>query len=308
MSEIQNKSIFGEYDSLENRITSAFLHLLSAGGENIIRNIFECKGVNLPENNIIISTQESKGPVVADGVLHCKFSFEILIECKIGSAINKEQLDNYKEVCKQRSSQLLYLISDNTINADLLNGVPFFTWTELDSILQDYLVENDGVIGEVERYLIGQFKLMLENNNLIDKAKNRVIIVGGAFGEEIAKKYKFYACQNGRYFKKAEYLAFYHKKAISSLFRIEKGYPQNDMNLKDETLGIPREYFENYEPYYDESDRREVFKLSKEISDFNNVKHEVYNRKFYPYVRKQKYVSYSSIKEAKTTAELENWN
>lgn len=308
MSEIQNKSIFGEYDSLENRITSAFLHLLSAGGENIIRNIFECKGVNLPENNIIISTQESKGPVVADGVLHCKFSFEILIECKIGSAINKEQLDNYKAVCKQRSSQLLYLISDNTINADLLNGVPFFTWTELDSILQDYLVENDGVIGEVERYLIGQFKLMLENNNLIDKAKNRVIIVGGAFGEEIAKKYKFYACQNGRYFKKAEYLAFYHKKAISSLFKIEDGYPVNDADLRDVALGIPDEYFENYEPMYNQNDRREVFKLSEEIQLPDTIKHVVSNRKFYAYVQKQKYVSYASLIKANTTAELEPCN
>ena len=310
MAKIQDKSIFGEYNNAENRITAAFLHIIRAGGENIIRYVFGNKGVEIPDNDIVISTQETSGAGVADGKICCNFSFDIQIESKIKGNINDSQLDRYKEIKSQSNSrQLVYFIPDNTHNVRLLQGIPYFTWTELDVILDEYLKEYDGIIGEVEKYLINQFKILLENYDLIDKAANRVIVVGGAFGEEIAKKYKFYICQNNRFFKNAQYLAFYHKKAISSVFRIEEGYPRNDINLKDQTLGLSEDFFEKYEKYYNEKDVREVFKLSEEITIPNNIiKHEVHNRKFYPFVRKQKYVSFTSIQNAKYTSELEDWN
>ncbi len=307
MAKIQDKSIFGEYNNAENRITSAFLHIIRIGGENIIRYVFGSKGIEIPDNDIAVSTQENNKAGIVDGIISCNFSFEIQIESKINGNINDWQLERYKKAKSQSSRQLVYFIPDNTHNVGLLQGIPYFTWTELDGIMNDYLKEYDGIIGEVEKYLINQFKLLLENYKLIDKAANRVIIVGGAFGEEIAKKYKFYICQNNRFFKNAEYLAFYHNKAISSLFRVEKGYPKNDVNLRDKTLGLPEDFFEKYEKYYNEKDVREVFKLSEEITMPNVIKHEVHNRKFYPFVRKQKYVSFASIENAKYTSELEDW-
>ena len=84
MAKIQDKSIFGEYDKLENRITAAFLHLLRVGGEKLICYLFKSKLENFPSSEIFINTQTPNDAGVADGIIKCDFSFNIQIYHWIG--------------------------------------------------------------------------------------------------------------------------------------------------------------------------------------------------------------------------------
>lgn len=87
------------------------------------------------------------------------------------------------------------------------------------NILNDY---QQDVPNPVLSYLIEQFELLITSLGLYDDHENRVIIVGGRWGEPIALEYNFYACQGGRSFKNAKYLAFYYAQRIQYLFEIEK--------------------------------------------------------------------------------------
>ena len=127
MAKIQDKSIFGEYKQLENRVTAAFLHILQVGGENIIRFVFRDKGVDIPDNDISISTQVSNAKGIADGKIQCRFCFDIQIESKIKGGIDKNQLARYKELRKTSNVQLVYIIPNKVSNINTLKGIPYFT-------------------------------------------------------------------------------------------------------------------------------------------------------------------------------------
>lgn len=305
MAKIEDKSIFGEYEQPENRVTAAFLHILRIGGERLICYLFKDKIVNFPDSSIDIQTQIKKESDVNDGSISCGFSFNIKIESKLKDDINQEQLERYLANLESNSN-LVYLVKSDKCG-QYLKDVPYFTWTELDSVLEAYL--NEFEIGEVEGYLIDQFRMMLENLKLVDKYKDRVIVVAGTFGAKIAADYNIYACQNHRFFKKAKYIAFYSNKEISSMYEIEDNYPRNDVNLNDEVDS--EQFFKEYGRWYKETDKLEVFKLKgKNLLSDKVIKHETKNsnNRTGAYTQKQRYVSYTSIMNAKTTDELESWN
>ena len=305
MAKIQDKSIFGEYKQPENRVTAAFLHVLRIGGDRLIYYLFKDKIVNFPDSSIDIQTQIKEDSGVNDGTISCGFSFNIKIESKLTDEINLEQLNKYLEDLAPNSN-LVYLVKSDKCSQEL-KKVPYFTWTELDSMLDTYL--NDFEIGDVEEYLIDQFRMMLENLGLVDKYKDRVIVVAGTFGAKIAAEYHFYACQNHRYFKNAKYIAFYSNKEISSMYEIEDNYPKNDVYLRDENTS--EQFFKEYGKWYRETDKVEVFKLKgKNLISGKVIRHNMKNsnNRVGAYTQKHRYVSFKSIMNAKTTAELENWN
>lgn len=304
MAKIQDKSIFGEYKQPENRVTAAFLHVLKIGKDRLICYLFKDKIINFPDSNIDIQTQIKNDSGVNDGTISCGFAFNIKIESKLTDEINVEQLNRYLDDLAPNSN-LVYLVK--TDKCQELKRVPYFTWTELDRMLEAYL--NEFEVGEVEEYLIDQFRMMLENLGLVDKYKDRVIVVAGTFGAKIAAEYNIYACQNHRFFKKAKFIAFYSNKEIASMYEIDNNYPKNDVYLRDE--GVSDQFFKEYGKWYRETDKLEVFKLKGEnlLSD-KVIKHETKNsnNRIGAYTQKQRYVSYPSIMKATTTDELEPWN
>ena len=251
MANILTHSIFGDYQGVENRVTAAFLHVLNIGGEPLLRYVLSAVNELLPANEISICTQLGKTAgikkMVFDGLISCDFSFSYIIESKVkANALTSQQVNTYR--LKNPNSILIALTPDATVPSSLNPGDIWLNWTKLADVLISYEDENQD---DLLKYLIEQFILLLNNLNLYDDWQNRVIVVGGSWGEPVALKYNFYACQNNRYFKQAKYLAFAYRNKIEHLFEIQ-GTPQNDIDLSQQQ-SIPQSYFRQYEPLYKKS-------------------------------------------------------
>ena len=301
-NSITSHSIFGEYHGDENRITAAFLHLLERGGEPLLRYIMGVANELLPENEIKIGTQQSytlKGSKksVFDGIISCDFNFSYIIESKIGTnTLTSAQVNKYHNAIP--NAKLFALTSDHSMPKCLCKGDIWLNWTMLIKALKDYEDENKD---DLLQYLIDQFVLLLNNLGLYDEWDDRVIIVGGSFGEDVALKYNFYACQNNRFFKKAKYLAFAYKNRIENLFEIVGG-PTNGVDIALER-NIPKQYFAVFEPNY-QSQLRELFylKLERTLNIYNDNVDK--NGKRCAFVQRQTYTTYKKIISAQYTSQL----
>lgn len=238
--DISTYSIFGEYKQPENRVTAALLHILRIGGECLIKEMLREDWFPLPDSDIKVETQVGNAESIPDGKLSCSFNFQLFIESKVQiNAINQKQLDNHRRQISidNGNDRLIYITPDSTKPKELGEGELWYNWKRIVDILVKYENKN-----ELLNYLIEQFKLLVENLGLYDYSHDRVIIVGGAYGENVALKYGFYACQNNRSFLSSKYLAFAHKNRIEYLFEII-GNPEDDVNLKN--AGLNDSYFWN---------------------------------------------------------------
>lgn len=297
--DISNYSIFGEYKQPENRVTAALLHILRIGGENLIKEMLREENSSLPDSDIKVETQAGNSESTPDGKLSCNFNFQLFIESKVQpNAINKKQLDRHRKLISpdNDNDRLIYITPDNTKPKELGDGELWYSWKKIVDILIRYENKNDLLY-----YLIEQFKLLVENLGLYDYSHDRVIIVGGAYGENVALKYNFYACQNKRSFLPSTYLAFAHKNRIEYLFEIV-GEPKDDVNLKH--AGINESYFLDLDPNY--HGVRKLFKL-KLIKTFNPVidnDNKDKNGNRFAFVQRQTYTTSENILNAKYTSDL----
>jgi len=302
-SYIQSGSIFGEYSSKENRVTAAFLHILHMGGEPLLRYVLGVANENLPDNEIKIGTQQAisstKEKSILDGIISCDFKFDYIVESKVdGNPLTAQQVNKYHQAY-QNSHKLFALTSDTCIPKSLRQGDIWLNWTTLADVLQRYNEENED---ELLRYLIDQFILLLNNLGLYDDWQNRVIVVGGSFGEDVALNYGFYACQNNRYFRKAKYMAFAYNNRIENLFEIV-GDPINDVDIQKVPQITSTNYFTVKEPHY-KPQVRELFWLKKICSlDITNDTVDKKGRRT-AYVQRQTYTTYDKITSAEVTSEL----
>lgn len=297
--DISNYSIFGEYKQPENRVTAALLHILRIGGESLIKELLREDGFPLPDSDIKVETQVGNAESIPDGKLSCNFNFQLFIESKVQiNAINQKQLDNHRKQISidNENDKLIYITPDSIKPKELGEGELWYNWKRIVDILVKYENKN-----ELLNYLIEQFKLLVENLGLYDYSHDRVIIVGGAYGENTALKYGFYACQNNRSFLSSKYLAFAHKNRIEYLFEII-GNPEDDVNLKN--AGLNDSYFLDLDPNY--HGVRKLFKL-KLIKKFNPVienDNKDKNGNRCAFVQRQTYTTYENIIKARVTSEL----
>lgn len=168
------------------------------------------------------------------------------------------------------------------------------------NILNDY---QQDVPNPVLSYLIEQFELLITSLGLYDDHENLVIIVDGRWGEPIALEYNFYACQGGRSFKNAKYLAFYYAQRIQYLFEIEKKLENVDIRELKEY--VPEEYFAKKEPLY-KPEKRTFFKLKK-IEEFSPaIQNDSFGKtgRRIAFTQGQTYTTLERIRKAKVTSEL----
>ena len=308
LRDISNRSIFGEYKQKENRITAALLHILKLGNESLINFILDKVDYNLPESEILVETQVKANETIPDGVLSCNFNFRILIESKIRvNEINTQQLQGHKKYLNgnkcSENDRLIYITPDPIKPPLLTNDEIWFNWKQVVDNLKEYLTTDKYITkNDLLEYLIEQFELLIENENLVDYSEDRVIVVGGVWGEDVALKYGFYACQNNRYFKPSKYLTFAFKNRIQYLFEI-KGDVKNNINLFDEN--IDPNYFKSIDANYN-GEKREFFYL-KLVKTFDppiindNIDHKGRRCAF---VQRQTYTTYEKIISATKTSEL----
>lgn len=318
---ITEKSIFGDYSKAEDRVTAALLKILHYGGHDLVQYIFE--ECDLPSNSINVRSQIYVGSSRPDGAISCNCSYQIYIESKIvPNSVNAQQLANHKKLIDS-NNKLLYITSDESIPTILENlyNVFWINWEDLIEKLQSY-----GFSDRLLEYLIKEFVLLVKHliyEKLNDKPKRkssplhiddtllestesvneRVIIVGGRWGEDVALNYGFYACQANRFFLPARYMAFYYNHRVKYLFEIQ-GTPIEAVDIQKGSA-VPASYFTQKEPTY-KPEMRKLFQL-KLIQEFqpeiqNDSRDK--NGNLCAFVQRQKYTTVDKIKSAKYTSQL----
>ena len=305
MGNITDQPVFGNYSQKENQVTCALLKILEADeDETLLQALLqEIGGDSLPEKTLKIETQEKNpnGRSVPDGHLSCRYAFDIYIESKRGTDIDQTQLNEHIKLLDTDKNVVLIYITQHIEKPNVLpEEVLWANWTKIYEIINR--VHEEGV-SPVMDYLIEQFYLLLRSLNLYDDSKNRVIIVGGSWGEQVALEYGFYACQADRSFKKAKYIAFYHQHRICHLFEIE-GEPISNVDIRTLTDMVPDKYFQVKDPNYDGLRTFFKLKLVKEFSPAIINDKESSTGKPVAFTQKQTYTTYEKIMKAKTTSDL----
>lgn len=259
--KIEDVSVFGEYQQLENRVTAAFLQICKVGGEDFIRFLTNKLNIQLPSSEIEIHSQIKGTETVPDGLLESNFSFKLYVESKIKpNTVNLRQLLGHQKQIVNNNDFLLYLTPDD-IKPPILEKTHWASWLQIINTFNDYLQTSQSDNKQLLEFLVLHFNTLLDNNNLLgytwDLNNENVIIVAGSWAEGVALNYNYYICQNKRSFKSARFLAFYNNNQIRHVFEILET-PQDDVNL----LLIPEfiNYIQEAEPNYS-GDLRKVFKL-----------------------------------------------
>lgn len=233
---IEYISIFGEYKKQEDRVTAALLHVLNAGGQPIVERLFGDL-FDIPSNRINVITQSYQGISIPDGEISCDCKYNIYIESKIvPNAIDKTQLENHLRLTNPAENRCLcYITPDLSIPKDLMGiSAGWLSWKDVIDCLQGIIA--DGIADRLLFFLIEQLiqliKHIVYKEISLDSQDyqsykpisddERVIIVGGRWGEDVALRYGFYACQENRFFMPSKYIAFYHQNRIKYVFEIEE--------------------------------------------------------------------------------------
>lgn len=312
---IHERSIFGGYKSIENQATAALLHILDMGGPHMVEYAFEDA---LSSGNIkgyLISAQANHGTSRPDGEILADYN--LIIESKICSwnineKHNESQLKNHLDNAKKPGAILVYIINQTDIPQSIAQSNCWVTtWTDVIARLRDFNRQRTYFNKELMNYLIDQLELLINSKSSKTGTwesipqKQRVVIVGGNKGEDVALYYGFYACQYNRNFKDPSYIAFYHKKRIKYVFKIinharldslEKARKKFKFDFKD--------YFQNKDPEYLSKSKEEKKIHFFVLGEKYECEHEIIHEDTYAYVQRQRYTSIELLKSAKTTKDL----
>jgi len=314
---IEEISIFGEYKQAENRVTAAFLQICKLGGEELIRFVCDKLGLALPSSEIDIYSQvKGDSNTIPDGLLQSNFSFKLYVESKIKpNAINAKQLEGHLTQIKgSENAYLLYLTPDSQKPTILNAKVYWASWHQINQIFSDYINITQSTSKELLEFLISHFETLLINLDLLNMLNNStntitnnkecdLMVLAGATAEGIALNYNHYICQNKRFFRPVEYVAFYNSSQIRYVFRIIEP-PRDNVNLRK--IAELEKYLLQVEPKYQENDLRKVFKLEfvKEVGPILNDTTDK-NGKPCPFTYGQpRYTKLAILEKAKKTSEL----
>jgi len=307
MSKIEDHSIFGNYSQTENRVTAALLQILKIGGTDFIGRLMnQIDDIDFPSSEINIVTQEREKHNVYDGLLDCNFAFRVLVESKIEfEKINQKQLDGIVKNAVNPTDYILFITPDNSKPSILEKSEHLIYWTNWKRINE--ILKEINTNQEPLNFLINEFEKYLEFLKLLNvvSPERRVQIAAGSYGEPIALKYEFYACQNYRTIKESKYLAFYNNRGIHSLFEII-GVPKNNCDLSKLDDDNVKEYLLVHEPNYNSHNKRQFYQL-KLINEKLTIEHSGKNKNGKRTAFTMGVFRYTTIEkllEAKTTENL----
>ncbi len=319
--DIKDLSIFGDYKHMENRVTTALLHILNVGEEELIRFIMNKLNRDLPSSEINISAQDKQESSIPDGTLECSFKFKIFLESKIQTnAINPRQLESHLKLVEDKEENILLYITPDLNRPPLLDDIIFWAnWGDILKWMEDYIEINDINEGDLLYYLYDNFESLLVNSMLItpewnSEKNNRVVIfAGGRFGEVVALKYNIYFCPSNRNIKPSGYVCFYRNWRIKHCFKIDES-PKEAVNLLeipeilkhfrergilDKEKEKPDEFSWIHEPH-------KLFKLGTKV-DINEIENDKKNERGIPIpflYGNQRYTSIEKLKIATKTSQL----
>ena len=291
-AELQNILVSLKYDKLDNAIekvkavTQKYLSIAASGNQSIAGTLTKFIGeieylfINAVkiEYNYYVKKEQARQEQLA-------IREQIRQEAEERRALEQER----KKVAAEESKY--------TAEIEKLKGQLSSAHEEEEEVIKGRILQLQSQLSEV---VLKKEEISKLANG---KAGNVYIISNlGSFGEDVALKYGFYACQNNRYFRKAKFMAFAYDNHIKNLFEILQA-PQNDVDIQKEPQIASTDYFTIKEPHY-KPEQRELFWLRK-VRDLNIV-NDTYdkNGRRLAYVQRQTYTTYDKIISAKVTSDL----
>lgn len=315
--EIKDISAFGEYKRPEDRVTAALLHVLNAGGQPVVERLFGDL-FDLPNNDINIISQSHRQELNSLGEISFDCKYKIYVESKIApNAIDPVQLANHLKLTNPAENKYLCYITPDLDIPQELKGLPigWLSWKDVIDYLSGILA--DGIAEQLLSLLIKQIiqliKHVVYKKRRFDAKDDqsympilddeRVIIVSGRWGEDVALNYEFYACQENRFFMPAKYIAFYHQKRIKYVFEIEEIIDSVDISTISHIA--KSNYFSVKEKNYIPQNRK-YMKLRLVHTCNPEIKNDKVDKNGKPcaFIQGQTYTTYSKITTATKTSQL----
>ena len=273
---------------------------------------------DIPSNDINIISQSYHEQSIPDGEISCDCKYNIFIECKITPhAVNITQLTKHLQLINPAENKYLcYITPDLSIPNELVGkSLGWISWKDIVDCLSGILA--DEISDRLVSFLIEQLIQLIKH--VVYKEKNinaqdaqtyipvldeeRVIIVGGRWGEDVALNYGFYACQENRFFLPSRYIAFYHQNRIKYVFKIED--VQNSVDISTVSHISLSNYFSIKEMNYIPQ-KRKYMKLHLVYTCHPEIQNDKVdkNGKTCAFIQGQTYTTYSKITSSTKTSQL----
>ena len=321
--------LFSTYKQAENIVTETFLAVLQRLS---LANIDRILGALLGDTGFRLVTFDSQrwgtgsvpdawiGPAAA-----------IWMETKIASnAVNLPQLRNHRKTVNLKAGErLLLLTPDDTLPANLPEGVIWSNFDTLAGAVADILSDGEAPPSEREAFLLREFIRMLQQRRLIATNESKVVVIAANQGWPMYQKLGIYRCSVSKpmhSLKATEYLGFYAEGKIQPLVprfidEVKKLDLQRDEEIKvltdpalKERVERLREKVSELQQWHEFRDHfrimflsgpedAETVKLGNPVVNDGKYK----NGKTAPFVQATRYVTLESLQAATKTSELEFW-
>ena len=169
----------------------------------------------------------------------------IWIETKrVRNAVSPDQIQNHLENLREGES-LLLLTPDDARPRNIPDSVVWVNFNNLAEAIEAILVNDDPPPTESERFLLRELRLMLEEEGLLDKPVNRVLVRPARMAWPMYNYMGVYTCKPNEMLRSCSHLAFYTKNAIQPLvpkiITIIPSIAIADMQQVDLLVGSERE-------------------------------------------------------------------
>lgn len=326
-------SIFSSYSQGENRVTSsilAVLRLLSMPAFDYL----VCRLVDEENSLHIVRNQPSGGGTgIPDGEISANYN--ILIETKTVAANNlgQDDIDQLKrhlkrlKVAENGTQALLYLTphdsAPNIVGVINDSRLVWKSFEDFDTLVGNLLLHENIKLSEIERFMLEQLHLMIEDEGLLPSRDN-VVVVGARTAWPMYQRHKVYICQPNRAFRNVEYIAFYTlgniKPKVAKISQRHREVSLEQINSDDNVLQINKTLKDKVNSYAEEhimsgpkakeffEGAFQVFELddSSEVDLGRDITNDItaINGRNFAYTVGQRYTSLDKLKEAQTTSDL----
>lgn len=325
--------LFATYHQAENIVTETFLAVLQrlslANSDRILGALLSDTGFKL----VTFDSQRRGTESVPDAWIGTAAA--VWMETKIyPNEVNIQQLRNHlKAVNLKAGERLLLLTPDDTLPANLPNGVIWSNFDTLAGAVADILSDGESPPSKREAFLLREFVRMLQKRRLIATNESKVVVIAANQGWPMYQKLGIYRCSVGKplpSLKTTDYLGFYAGGKIQPLvprfineiksldLRCEAEIEAiTDTDLKEMVEGL-REKVSELQQWHEFGDHFRIMFLSgpedSEDSETVNLGKPVVNDKKDKNgkttaftVGQPRYVTLESLQAATKTSELEFW-
>lgn len=260
-----SQCLFSTYSQNENRVTSTFLAVLRSLSLNLMQQII---GAMIGDEVELISftnqpaSKRQKNHSVPDAKI--SGDFEILIETKLQqNAVEKGQIEKHQEQLGDRKNAYLVILTPDPACPGVVENIsskdPRIMWcsfNQINNIINDFFENGSEVISEKEAFLLKNFQMLLDHENLLSNPE--VLIIPASFAWSHYLNTSSYVCQPNRTFQKTTHIAFYNRG------KIMRKVPKILKTVNEVVFG-EEGYFEVLSDDWDQSDEKKFGKTMKEV-------------------------------------------